>query len=121
MSPEEFASQEEWEKSTWGRMSKEKVIRIFNTTSNLMCSYFAWGIVFYCKHNNHDYPQVKKKSPTRRTGPVEPQSELLTDELQKQSYASVSKHLGEKILGDALGAMHSSMVSKSLDATIIIH
>ena len=67
-------------------------------------------------------PQIKKQErPTRRAGPIEPQSELLTDELQKQSYASVSKHLGEKILGDALGAMHSSMVSEIESIIVFSH
>lgn len=42
--------------------------------------------------------------------PEEPQSELLTAELQKQSHQSVSKALGEKILYDTIGARHSSMV-----------
>ena len=39
-----------------------------------------------------------------------PQSELLTDELQKASYASVSRSFGQKMLFDALGARDSSMV-----------
>jgi hypothetical protein len=42
--------------------------------------------------------------------PEEPQSELLTAELQKQSFQSVSKALGEKLLYDTIGARHSSMV-----------
>jgi len=39
-----------------------------------------------------------------------PQSELLTAELQKQSFSSVSKHLGQQILTASLGARDSSMV-----------
>lgn len=40
----------------------------------------------------------------------QPQSELLADELEKQSYASVSRSFGQKMLFDALGARESSMV-----------
>ena len=50
---------------------------------------------------------MKKK----KSDPQEPQSELLTSELKKQSHQSVSKALGEKLLYDTIGARHSSMVS----------
>ena len=51
----------------------------------------------------------KKKSTTAATE-TEVHNELITPELHKESYQSVSKHFGQKILTDALGAMHSSMV-----------
>ena len=44
----------------------------------------------------------------------DPQSELLTAELQKQSFSSVSKHLGQQILTESLGARDSSMVRAML-------
>ncbi len=52
----------------------------------------------------------KEVKPVASTDPEEPLSELLTEELTKQSYQSVSKALGEKILYDTIGARHSSMV-----------
>lgn len=59
------------------------------------------------------YVLQKKTEVERKSAePEEPQSELLTAELQKQSYQSVSKALGEKILYDTIGARHSSMVRK---------
>ena len=53
----------------------------------------------------------KKKSVASTTNDTEVHNELITPELHKESYQSVSKHLGQKILTDALGAMHSSMVT----------
>lgn len=52
----------------------------------------------------------KKSAGTTAATAVEVHNELITPELHKESYQSVSKHLGQKILTDALGAMHSSMV-----------
>ena len=52
----------------------------------------------------------KKKGTTAATE-MEVHNELITPELHKESYQSVSKNLGQKILTDALGAMHSSMVT----------
>ena len=40
----------------------------------------------------------------------QPQSELLAGELERQSFASVSRNFGQKMLFDALGARESSMV-----------
>ena len=51
------------------------------------------------------------KKSKKKVDPLEPQSELLTAELQKHAFSSVSKSFGEKILTDSLGARHSSMVS----------
>lgn len=59
------------------------------------------------------FPQKKVEDEQKKhlADPEEPQSELLTAELQKQSFQSVSKALGEKLLYDTIGARHSSMVS----------
>ena len=46
-----------------------------------------------------------------------PQSELLTKELQQQSFSSVSRSFGGKMLFNALGARKSSMVRQILFST----
>ena len=41
---------------------------------------------------------------------IQPQSNLLADEMKKQDFGSVSRNFGQKMLFDALGARESSMV-----------
>lgn len=82
MSEEDYANQEEWtEKNAWEKKGKGKKKKNADTTDQ--------------------HPDVTEK----------PQSELITAELHKQSYESVSKHFGQKILTDALGARESSMLN----------
>ena len=57
----------------------------------------------------------KEKKPSAPSGETaDVPNELITPELHKESYQSVSKHLGQKFLMDSLGAMHSSMVCTSI-------
>ena len=57
----------------------------------------------------------KEKKPSAPSGETaDVPNELITPELHKESYQSVSKHLGQKFLMDSLGAMHSSMVRTSI-------
>ncbi|XP_064397697.1 uncharacterized protein LOC135344431 isoform X2 [Halichondria panicea] len=90
MSPEEFASHEEWERSDWDQGSgggkKKKKTK---------------------KRDKKSSAEVKGQT---TPGPVEPQSDLLAAEIHKHASASVSKGLGEQILFSALGARHSSML-----------
>ena len=71
----------------------------------------------YCVHSQAKQVPPKKKEKENKksvastTNDAEVHNELITPELHKESYQSVSKHLGQKILTDALGAMHSSMVA----------
>lgn len=52
----------------------------------------------------------KEKEAKKKVDPSEPQSELLTADLQNRAFSSVSRAFGEQILTDSLGARHSSMV-----------
>lgn len=67
-----------------------------------------------------DTHQGKDEEDRRKFEPEEPQTELLTAELKKQSHQSVSKALGEKLLYDTIEARHSSMVRrKKLQALLL--
>ena len=62
------------------------------------------------KKGNKDDSSTMQRSASAEALDKQPQSELLADELEKQSYASVSRSFGQKMLFDALGARESSMV-----------
>lgn len=85
--PETFAGREEVVKTTWDKSNQKK------------------------------QKKAEGEEKTRSADTEEPQSELLTAELQKQSYQSVSKALGEKILYDTIGARHSSMINIASSTT----
>lgn len=66
------------------------------------------------KGNKNDSSTTMQRSASAEALDKQPQSELLADELEKQSYASVSRSFGQKMLFDALGARESSMVHEFL-------